>query len=62
MMGSDSTWVGRKPMRRLGGMSDALSIAAELGFSVPPPPSQVHLFFYCPTGSCIADFLGGIHL
>ncbi|TMW86417.1 hypothetical protein EJD97_021408 [Solanum chilense] len=40
MMGSDSTWVGRKPMRRLGGMSDALSIAAELGFSVPPPPSQ----------------------
>lgn len=27
-------------MRRLGGMSDALSIAAELGFSVPPPPSQ----------------------
>ncbi|KAF3626804.1 glycosyl hydrolase family 9 family protein [Capsicum annuum] len=42
MMGSDTTttWVGRKPMRRLGGMSDALSIAAELGFSVPPPPSQ----------------------
>ncbi|KAJ8548139.1 hypothetical protein K7X08_021375 [Anisodus acutangulus] len=40
MIGSDSTWVGRKPMRRLGGMSDALSIAAELGFSVPPSPSQ----------------------
>ncbi|CAN4118121.1 unnamed protein product [Withania somnifera] len=40
MMGSDSTWVGRKPMRRLGGMSDALSIAAELGFSLPTLPSQ----------------------
>ncbi|VFQ90960.1 unnamed protein product [Cuscuta campestris] len=40
MMGSDSTWVGRKPVRRLGGMSDALSIAADLGFSVSPPPSQ----------------------
>ncbi|CAK9175583.1 unnamed protein product [Ilex paraguariensis] len=39
-MGSDTTWVGKKPLRRLGGMSDALSIAAELGFSVPPPPSQ----------------------
>lgn len=39
-MGSDTTWVGRKPIRRLGGMSDALSIAADLGFSVPPPPSQ----------------------
>lgn len=40
MMGSDSTWVGRKPVRRLGGMSDALSIAADLGFAVSPPPSQ----------------------
>nr|GMD08093.1 AUGMIN subunit 2 [Ipomoea batatas] len=39
-MGSDSTWVGRKPVRRLGGMSDALSIAADLGFAVSPPPSQ----------------------
>ncbi|XWS30988.1 hypothetical protein CRYUN_Cryun23aG0039000 [Craigia yunnanensis] len=39
-MGSDTTWVGRKPWRRIGGMSDALSIAADLGFSVPPPPSQ----------------------
>ncbi|XP_052179284.1 AUGMIN subunit 2 [Diospyros lotus] len=39
-MGSDSSWVGRKPLRRLGGMSDALSIAADLGFSVPPPPAQ----------------------
>ncbi|KAK9285600.1 hypothetical protein L1049_024795 [Liquidambar formosana] len=39
-MGSDTTWVGKKPLRRLGGMSDALSIAADLGFSVPPPPSQ----------------------
>lgn len=40
IQGSDSSWVGRKPLRRLGGMSDALSIAAELGFSVAPPPSQ----------------------
>ncbi|KAI3866698.1 hypothetical protein MKW92_048920 [Papaver armeniacum] len=42
-MGNDSTWVGRKPTRRLGGMSDALSIAADLGFSVPPPPAQEDL-------------------
>ncbi|XP_016506040.1 AUGMIN subunit 2-like isoform X2 [Nicotiana tabacum] len=42
MMGSESnpTWVGRKPMRRLGGMSDALSIASELGFSLPTPPNS----------------------
>ncbi|XVF31802.1 hypothetical protein REPUB_Repub17cG0024300 [Reevesia pubescens] len=39
-MGSDTTWVGKKPLRRIGGMSDALSIAADLGFSVPAPPSQ----------------------
>ncbi|KAF8391600.1 hypothetical protein HHK36_023906 [Tetracentron sinense] len=37
-MGCDTTWVGKKPLRRLGGMSDALSIAADLGFSFPPPP------------------------
>lgn len=40
-MGSDTTWVGKKPLRRVGGMSDALSIAADLGYSVAPPPSQV---------------------
>ncbi|KAM0024498.1 putative cathepsin H [Helianthus debilis subsp. tardiflorus] len=41
IQGSDGSWVGRKLLRRLGGMSDALSIAANLGFSVaPPPPSQ----------------------
>ncbi|XVF71844.1 hypothetical protein PTKIN_Ptkin12aG0071900 [Pterospermum kingtungense] len=39
-MGSDTTWVGKKPLRRIGGMSDALSIASDLGFSVPPPLSQ----------------------
>lgn len=44
-MGNDTTWVGKKPLRRIGGMSDALSIAADLGFSVPPPPSQVPFFF-----------------
>ncbi|KAJ4842899.1 AUGMIN subunit 2 [Turnera subulata] len=42
-MNSDTTWVGRKPIRRIGGMSDALSIAADLGFSVAPPPSQEEL-------------------
>ncbi|CAI9788011.1 unnamed protein product [Fraxinus pennsylvanica] len=39
-MGSDTTWVGKKPLKRVGGMSDALSIAADLGFSILPPPSQ----------------------
>ncbi|KAJ6710752.1 HAUS AUGMIN-LIKE COMPLEX SUBUNIT 2 [Salix koriyanagi] len=42
-MSSDSTWVGKKPIRRIGGMADALSIAADLGFSVAPPPSQEEL-------------------
>ncbi|XP_054779691.1 AUGMIN subunit 2-like [Prosopis cineraria] len=42
-MAGDSTWVGRKPLRRIGGMSDALSIASDLGFSVSPPPSQEEL-------------------
>ncbi|KAJ8538563.1 hypothetical protein K7X08_027784 [Anisodus acutangulus] len=43
-LSSTTTWVGRKPMRRLGGMSDALSIVAELGFSLPPPPSQEEIY------------------
>lgn len=42
-MANDTTWVGKKPLRRLGGMSDALSIAADLGFTVPPPPTQEEL-------------------
>eukprot|EP00258_Populus_trichocarpa_P034389 XP_024450408.1 AUGMIN subunit 2 [Populus trichocarpa] len=42
-MGCDTTWVGKKPIRRIGGMADALSIAADLGFSVAPPPSQEEL-------------------
>ncbi|EOA27608.1 hypothetical protein CARUB_v10023758mg [Capsella rubella] len=42
-MGSDTTWVGKKPIRRIGGLSDALSIAADLGFAVAPPPSQEEL-------------------
>lgn len=42
-LGSDTTWVGKKPLRRIGGMSDALSIASDLGFSVSPPPSQEEL-------------------
>lgn len=40
-MGTDTTWVGKKPLRRIGGMSDALAIAADLGFSVSAPPTQV---------------------
>lgn len=42
-MGNDTTWVGKKPLRRLGGMSDALSIASDLGFAVPQPPTQEEL-------------------
>lgn len=55
MAGSDSntnTWVAKKPVKRLGGMSDALSLAADLGFSVNPPPSQVP-FFMCMYFVCI---------
>jgi len=40
-MASESSWVGRKPVKRIGGMPDALSFAADLGFSMSPPPSQV---------------------
>lgn len=39
-MGSESSWVGRKAVKRIGGMSDALSIAADLGFSISPSPSS----------------------
>ncbi|KAG5232009.1 HAUS augmin complex [Salix suchowensis] len=39
-MANDTTWVGKRPIRRIGGMSDALSIAADLGFSVASPPSE----------------------
>ncbi|KAG7642910.1 HAUS augmin-like complex subunit 2 [Arabidopsis suecica] len=42
-MGGDTTWVGKKPIRRIGGLSDALSIASDLGFAVAPPPSQEEL-------------------
>lgn len=41
--GSDTSWVGKKPLRRVGGMSDALSIASDLGFRVSLPPSQEEL-------------------
>ncbi|CAL5211631.1 unnamed protein product [Lathyrus oleraceus] len=36
-MGNESSWVGRKAVKRIGGMSDALSIAADLGFNVSSP-------------------------
>ncbi|KAF6168182.1 hypothetical protein GIB67_011567 [Kingdonia uniflora] len=39
-MGGDPTGVGKKPLRRLGRMSDALSIASNLGFSIPLSPSS----------------------
>lgn len=59
-MGSDSTWVGRKPMRRIGGMSDALSIASDLGFSLSSPPSQV--FFLFLFSSFYSDFINFVFL
>ncbi|GLJ31491.1 hypothetical protein SUGI_0631950 [Cryptomeria japonica] len=34
--GGDTAWVGKKPLKRLGGMADALQIASDLGFSLPP--------------------------
>ncbi|KAF3786173.1 AUGMIN subunit 2 [Nymphaea thermarum] len=34
-MAGDTTWVGKKPTRRLGGMADALALASDLGFSIP---------------------------
>ncbi|KAG9149897.1 hypothetical protein Leryth_020252 [Lithospermum erythrorhizon] len=37
---SDNTWVGRKAVRRMGGMSDALSIASDLGYHISTPPLQ----------------------
>ncbi|GAB2228747.1 hypothetical protein Droror1_Dr00022876 [Drosera rotundifolia] len=45
-MTTTTSWVGKKPVRRVGGMSDALSIASDLGFRLsspspqPPPPSS----------------------
>ncbi|GAB4845332.1 AUGMIN subunit 2 [Ancistrocladus abbreviatus] len=41
--GSDTSWVGKKPIRRVGGMSDVLSIASELGFQVSHPHSLEEL-------------------
>ncbi|KAL2934116.1 AUGMIN subunit 2 [Bienertia sinuspersici] len=38
--GSDSSWVGKKPLRRVGGMSDALSIASDLGFHLSAPSQE----------------------
>ncbi|KAK4845430.1 hypothetical protein QYF36_004943 [Acer negundo] len=56
-MGSDTTWVGKKPLRRIGGMSDALSIASDLGFSVSAPPSQEELQNLCANGGEKGDDL-----
>ncbi|MCI04899.1 haus augmin-like complex subunit 2 [Trifolium medium] len=43
LMSSKSSWVRRKPVKRIGGMSNALSIATHLGFSVSTPSPQVGL-------------------
>ncbi|XP_074309252.1 AUGMIN subunit 2-like [Silene latifolia] len=40
--GSDTSWVGKKPLRRVGGMSDALSIASDLGFRIASPQEELH--------------------
>ncbi|XP_038976338.1 AUGMIN subunit 2-like [Phoenix dactylifera] len=32
----DAGWATKKPPKRLGGMAEALSIASDLGFSIPP--------------------------
>jgi hypothetical protein len=56
-MGTDSTWVGKKPLRRIGGMADALSIAADLGFSVPPPPTQVGRPTSLSLSLCMYEFM-----
>ncbi|MED6121769.1 AUGMIN subunit 2 [Stylosanthes scabra] len=46
---SESNWVGRSPRRRIGGMSDALSIAADLGFTVSPLTPTQSLKISSPT-------------
>ena len=53
--GSDnsSSWVGKKPLRRVGCMSDALSIASDLGFHISSPPQvsfprELFLFLSAP--------------
>lgn len=38
--GGDMAWVGKRPARRLGGMADVLTMAADLGFAVPVPISK----------------------
>lgn len=47
-MTNESSWVGRKAVKRIGGMSDALSIAADLGFSVSSPSSSTHESLHNP--------------
>lgn len=45
--GNESNLAGRKPTGKLGGMSDVLAIATDLGYSrFRPPPSQVRFFVY----------------
>lgn len=39
--GGDMAWVGKRPARRLGGMADALTMAADLGFPVPDTEGAV---------------------
>lgn len=37
-------WVGKRPARRLGGMADVLTMAADLGFPLPVCISGFPLF------------------
>ncbi|PKU74403.1 AUGMIN subunit 2 [Dendrobium catenatum] len=37
----DPVWAGKKPSKRLGGMAEALSIASDLGFSIPPVEEEL---------------------
>lgn len=39
--GGDMAWVGKRPARRLGGMADVLTMAADLGFPVPDTEGAV---------------------
>lgn len=44
--GGEPAWIGKKPPKRLGGMAEALSIAADLGFSIPPPITVPNPFLF----------------
>ncbi|KAI3510667.1 hypothetical protein L1887_17799 [Cichorium endivia] len=53
---SEGGWVARKP-RQLGGISDALSIASDLGFSVRYPPSKFCKFIDSDSGRIKSEYV-----